>query len=239
MSTVIELAPGVRAGFTGRDGGVSREPYATLNLGGHVGDDPEAVAENRRRAARGFGLDPRDVVWMNQVHGADAVTVTGSGPAGDVDAVVTTVPGLALAVLVADCLPVLVADAEAGVVGAAHSGRPGMAAGVVASLVAEMERHGARPERCAALLGPVVCGRCYEVPEELQEEVARSVPEARCTTDAGTPGVDIRAGVTAQLKRLGVTNVTHDARCTRESTDLFSYRRDATTGRFAGYIWKA
>ncbi|KUP97939.1 peptidoglycan editing factor PgeF [Thermobifida cellulosilytica] len=238
MGAVVELAPGVRAGFTGRAGGVSREPYATLNLGDHVGDDPEAVAENRRRAAAGFGLSPDRVVWMNQVHGADAVTVTASGRAGDVDAVVTTEPGLALAVLVADCLPLLVADPEAGVVGAAHSGRPGMVAGVVSSLLAEMERNGARPERCTALLGPVICGRCYEVPRQMQDEVARAVPEARCTTQEGTPGVDIRAGVTAQLKRLGVANVTHDARCTRESPDLFSYRRDSTTGRFAGYIWR-
>src|SRR5690606_39637339 len=85
-------------------------------------------------------------------------------------------------------LPLLVADAEAGVVGAAHSGRPGMAAGVVSALLAEMARHGARPERCAALLGPVICGRCYEVSRSMQDEVARAVPEARCTTGAGTPG---------------------------------------------------
>lgn len=238
MGTVVELAPGIRAGFTGRAGGVSGEPYATMNLGDHVGDDPKAVAENRRRAAHGFGLSPDRVVWMNQVHGAAAVTVTGPGQAGKVDAVVTTETNLALAVLVADCLPLLVADAEAGVIGAAHAGRPGMASGVVSALLAEMARHGARPDQCAALLGPAICGRCYEVPRELQDMVARTVPEARCTTAEGTPGLDIRAGVTAQLKNLGVTNITHDGRCTRESTDLFSYRRDSTTGRFAGYVWR-
>jgi len=236
--TVVELAPGIHAGFTGRAGGVSGEPYATLNLGDHVGDDPAAVAENRKRAALGFGISPDRVVWMNQVHGATAVTVTGSGQAGDVDAVVTPEAGLALAVLVADCLPLLVADAAAGVIGAAHAGRPGMAAGVVPALVAEMARHGARPERCVALLGPAICGRCYEVPRDLQDRVARTVPEARCTTAEGTPGLDIRAGVTAQLTNLGVTNITHDSRCTRESADLFSYRRDVTTGRFAGYVWR-
>ncbi|TDQ52605.1 peptidoglycan editing factor PgeF [Actinorugispora endophytica] len=238
MSTVIELAPGVRAGFTQRGGGVSRDPYTSLNLGGHVGDDAEAVAENRERAARGFGLDPRRVAWMNQVHGSDVAVVADGGHAGDADAVVTTEAGLALAVLVADCLPLLVADPEAGVVGAAHSGRPGTAANIASALVGEMTRHGADPARCTALLGPVICGRCYEVPAELREEVARSAPEAWCDTAEGTPGVDIRAAVAAQLERAGVGAVRHDARCTRESAELFSYRRDSATGRFAGYVWR-
>src|SRR5690606_7337533 len=103
---------------------------------------------------------------------------------------------------------------------------------------AEMPPHGARPERCAALLGPVICGRCYEVSRAMPAAVARAGPAAPCTTGPSTPGVDIRAASTAQLKHLGGANITHDARCTRESPDLFSYRRESTTGRFAGYVWR-
>ncbi|WP_285756841.1 peptidoglycan editing factor PgeF [Nocardiopsis ansamitocini] len=238
MTTTIELVPGVHAGFTRRHGsGSSEAPYDSLNLGTHVGDDREAVAANRVEAARGFGLDPARVVWMDQVHGVEVAVARGPGAVGSVDAVVTVETGLALAVLVADCLPVLVADPGTGVIGAAHSGRPGTVGNVAAQLLAAMAGLGADPARCTALLGPSICGGHYEVPAELKEEVVRAVPEAGCTTFAGTPGVDIRAGVAAQLTRLGVT-VRHDRRCTLEDPALFSYRRDGRTGRFAGYVWR-
>jgi YfiH family protein len=234
---------------------VSAAPYDGLNLGGAVGDDPEAVRTNRQLAAKSLGLDPAAVVWMNQVHGNDVAVVTapwGDGQAPGVDAVVTTRPGLALAVLTADCVPVLLADPVAGVVGAAHAGRPGLVAGVVPAAVEAMTRLGARPERITALTGPAVCGRCYEVPEAMREQVAAVVPEAWATTSWGTPAVDIVAGLRAQLAGVGVAAVgsagvgAAEAAgsgvcalevCTLESADHFSYRRERATGRLAGYVW--
>ncbi|MEU8344123.1 conserved hypothetical protein [Actinomadura meyerae] len=237
MITPVALGDGVGAGFTGRAGGVSTPPYDSLNLGGAVGDDPAAVRGNRRRAAEALGVDPGRTVYMRQVHGADVAFVTSPETPGPVDAVVTTVPGLALAVLVADCAPVLLADPVAGVVGAAHSGRPGTAAGVVPALVKAMCERGADPARMAAAIGPAACGRCYEVPAAMRDEVAAVVPEAHCVTAKGTPGLDIRAGIAAQLASAGVAEVAADPRCTIEDAGLYSYRRDGRTGRFAGFVW--
>ena len=236
----VSLGEGVGAAFTARTGGRSAAPFDTLNLGGAVGDDPAAVRDNRRRVAAALGVDPARTVWMRQVHGAEAVFVTGpftGDPVPGVDAIVTTVRGLALAVLVADCAPVLLADPVAGVVGAAHSGRPGTAAGVVPALVARMREHGADPARMAAAIGPAACGGCYEVPAAMRDEVAARVPEAYATTTAGTPGLDIRAGIVGQLKAAGLADIRVDPRCTLESPELFSYRRDGRTGRFAGFVW--
>ncbi|GLX01611.1 peptidoglycan editing factor PgeF [Microtetraspora sp. NBRC 16547] len=227
----------VRMAFTDRHGGVSAEPYGTRNLGGAVGDAPAAVAENRAATAAEFGLD--HVVFMRQVHGADVAYVT--APFGDdppaLDAVLTDRPGLGIAVLVADCAPVLVADPVAGIVGGAHSGRPGTEAGVVSALVEAMAARGAEPARMVAAIGPAACGLCYEVPADLRERVAARVPETWSTTRWGTPALDIRAGIAAQLTRSGVADVRHDDRCTIETPDLYSYRRDRRTGRFAGYVW--
>ncbi|MEU6977206.1 MULTISPECIES: peptidoglycan editing factor PgeF [unclassified Streptomyces] len=231
---------GAHFAFTDRWGGVSAVPYEELNLGGAVGDDPAAVLANRGRAATGLGLDPARVVWMNQVHGADVAVVDGpwgTDPVPSVDALVTDRPGLALAVLTADCVPVLLADPVAGVVAAAHAGRPGMVAGVVPAAVARMTELGARPERIVARTGPAVCGRCYEVPEAMRAEVAAVEPAAHAETSWGTPAVDVTAGVLDQLARLGVTDVAASGVCTLESRDHYSYRRDRTTGRLAGYVW--
>ncbi|MDX2709157.1 peptidoglycan editing factor PgeF [Streptomyces sp. PA03-6a] len=231
---------GAHFAFTDRWGGVSAAPYDSLNLGGAVGDDPAAVLSNRDLAARGLGLDPARVVWMNQVHGNDVAVVAapwGDGRVPEVDAVVTTRPGLALAVLTADCVPVLMADAHAGVVAAAHAGRPGLLAGVVPAAVEAMVGLGARAERITAMTGPSVCGACYEVPEAMRDEVAAAVPEARATTSWGTPSLDIATGVHAQLARLGVPVGEKSHICTMESGDHFSYRRERTTGRLAGYVW--
>lgn len=237
MIVTVALGVGVGAAFTGRAGGVSTAPYDSLNLGGAVGDDPASVQDNRRRAAAEIGVDPARTVWMRQVHGTAVAFVTAPGLPDPVDAVVTTLPGLALAVLVADCAPVLLADPVAGIVGAAHSGRPGTAAGVVPALVKSMCERGADPARMTAVLGPAVCGRCYEVPEAMRDEVAAAVPAAYATTSKGTPGLDLRAGVVEQLAAGGVTAVRVDPRCTIEDPGLFSYRRDGRTGRFAGYVW--
>src|SRR5690606_10514413 len=143
------------------------------------------------------------------------------------DAVVTTTPGLVLAVRVADCTPVLLADAGAGVLGAAHAGRPGLAVGVVPAVVARMAELGADPARVVAVVGPAVCGRCYEVPAEMREQVvaAAGVPEAWAETRWGTPAVDVPGGVVAQLKAAGVADVRRVATCTMESEDHYSYRR--------------
>jgi purine-nucleoside/S-methyl-5'-thioadenosine phosphorylase / adenosine deaminase len=235
----IRLAERVSAAFTDRAGGVSAPPYDSRNLGGGAGDDPAAVRRNRDQTAAELGVDPARVVFMRQVHGADVRYVT--QPFHDVspalDAVFTDEPGLALAVLVADCAPVLVADPIAAMVGAAHSGRAGTVVGVVPALVRAMAEHGAQPGRMVALIGPSACGRCYEVPAELRQEVASALPETWSTTRQGTPALDLRAGIAAQLTAAGVRDVRHDARCTIETPDLYSYRRDKRTGRFAGYVW--
>ncbi|MEV4229675.1 peptidoglycan editing factor PgeF [Streptomyces bobili] len=233
-------ASGAHFAFTDRWGGVSAAPYEELNLGGAVGDDPGAVRTNRESAARSLGLEAGRVVWMNQVHGADVAVVDGpwgEHPVPEADAVVTTQRGLALAVLTADCTPVLLADPVAGVVGAAHAGRPGMVAGIVPAAVRAMVGLGAEPSRIVARTGPAVCGRCYEVPETMRAEVAAVEPAAHAETSWGTPAVDVTAGVHAQLDRLGVHDREQSPVCTRESKDHFSYRRDRTTGRLAGYVW--
>lgn len=234
-----ETVSGVHFAFTDRWGGVSAAPYDALNLGGRVGDDAANVRTNRARAAASLGLDPAAVVWMHQVHGRDVALV--DGPFGEdappLDGVVTTRPSLALAVLTADCTPVLLADPVAGVVGAAHAGRPGLVAGVVPALVEAMSARGAVPERIVARTGPAVCGRCYEVPGDMRDQVAAAVPEAYATTSWGTPAVDTAAGVRAQLAAHGVTTLEQSSVCTMESDDHFSYRREKTTGRLASYVW--
>ncbi|WP_405921288.1 peptidoglycan editing factor PgeF [Streptomyces sp. NBC_00122] len=232
---------GAHFAFTDRWGGVSAVPYEELNLGGAVGDDPAAVLANRARAARSLGLEPDLVVWMNQVHGRDVAVVDGPWDAQaripSVDAVVTARRGLALAVLTADCTPVLLADPVAGVAGAAHAGRPGLVAGVVPAAVEAMVALGAEPGRIVARTGPAVCGRCYEVPAEMRDAVSEVVPAARAETSWGTPAVDVVAGVHAQLAEAGVTGSLRSTVCTLESRDHFSYRRDRATGRLAGYVW--
>jgi YfiH family protein len=233
-------ANGAHFAFTDRWGGVSAVPYDSLNLGGAVGDAPAAVTANRALAAKSLDRDPARVVWMRQVHGREVAVVDapwGDGPVPEVDALVTTRPELTLAVLTADCVPVLLADPVAGVAAAAHSGRPGLLAGVVPAAVETMITLGAEPGRIHAMTGPSVCGRCYEVPAAMRDEVAAAVPEAYAETSWGTPALDIGAGVRAQLAHAGVHAVTDLAVCTLESTDHFSYRRERTTGRLAGYVW--
>ncbi|MFD6326409.1 peptidoglycan editing factor PgeF [Streptomyces sp. NPDC058442] len=235
-----ESVRGAHFAFTDRWGGVSAAPYAELNLGGAVGDDPGAVRVNRELAAKSLGLDPARVVWMNQVHGADTEVVDapwGDRPVPGADAVVTARRGLALAVLTADCVPVLLADPVAGVAAAVHAGRPGLVAGVVPAAVRAMTGLGADPARIVARTGPAVCGRCYEVPEAMRADVAAVEPAAHAETSWGTPAVDVDRGVHAQLERLGVRDRERSQVCTRESDDHFSYRRDRSTGRLAGYVW--
>ncbi|MGZ4656478.1 MAG: peptidoglycan editing factor PgeF [Blastococcus sp.] len=224
---------------TDRRGGASAAPYDTFNLGVHVGDDAAAVAANRARGARELRVPEDRLVWMTQVHGTGVAVVDGpqQGPVPDVDALVTATPGLVLCVLVADCVPVLLADPVAGVVAAVHAGREGVRQGVVPAALAAMTRLGARPGNVTALLGPAVCGACYEVPAAMQAEVARAVPDAAVRTRRGTPGLDLRAGLDARLRAAGVAEVVHDPRCTVEDPRLFSHRREGVTGRQAGLVW--
>jgi len=226
---------GIGRAFTDRSGGVSEPPYAGLNLGGHVGDSSDAVRENRARVAAEIGVDTERLVFMDQCHGSDVAVVTErpSGPL-PVDGVVTAEADLALAVLVADCTPVLLSDVRAGVVGAVHAGRPGMTKGVVAQAISAMRDLGAT--QVAAVVGPSVCGRCYEVPAEMRDAAAAVTTEASAASWTGTPAIDVAAGVVAQLRTAGVEDLTWVPGCAREDTSLFSYRRDGTTGRFAGVI---
>lgn len=227
----------VRRVTTTRAGGVSTPPFATFNLGDHVGDDPVAVAANRSRLAAAVGLGDR-VVWMNQTHSADVAVVDRGGQTVDAtDGLVTTTPRLALAVVTADCVPVLMADASAGVVAAVHAGRVGAGSGIVARAVEAMTAVGAHVQDISVLLGPAVSGYNYEVPEAMAVEVERVLPGSRTTTRRGTPGLDLRAGIATQLRALGVRAVDVDPRCTVEDPTLFSHRRDAPTGRLASLIW--
>jgi YfiH family protein len=229
----------IRRVTTTRAGGVSAPPFDTFNLGDHVGDDPAAVAANRARLAAAIGLGADRLIWMNQVHGDRVEVVDGPRDTAvdNTDALVTAEPRLALAVLTADCVPVLLADARAGVVAAVHAGRVGAAAGVVARALEAMLAVGAQVQDISALLGPAVSGRNYEVPAGMADEVEAALPGSRTTTSAGTPGLDLRAGIACQLQGLGVTAIDVDPRCTVDDTSLFSHRRDAPTGRMASVVW--
>ena len=237
-----DLGPGVRAGFTGRSGGVSTGPYRGLNLGGRVGDDPAAVARNRERLQAWAGVPVR---FVRQVHGTGVVVVDldagqdedeDGEPEIEADAVVVPGSGQAAGVLVADCLPVLLADPAAGVVAAAHAGRRGLVAGVLRSVVGAMSGAGARPERIRAVIGPAAGPCCYEVPEAMRAEVSAELPAAWSSTTWGTPSLDLRAGAVQALEGLGVTGVLLAGGCTIEDGTRYSYRRSATTGRFAGVV---
>lgn len=234
----------VELAFTDRHGGVSAAPFDSLNLGWSGGDEPLAMAQNHDLLmadfAPGEGVDR--LAEVGQVHGNDVVLVGPEGPRHDVhghlhavaDGLVTTEPGVTLGVRAADCVPLLLADADAGVIGACHCGRPGVVAGIVPATVSAMRELGATS--ITAWIGPHVCGRCYEVPEEMREDVAAVEPATRATTSWGTPSVDVGAGVRAQLARAGVA-VVDVSRCTMESPDLFSYRREGPrSGRQAGLV---
>ena len=229
----------IRRVTTTRAGGVSAPPFDTFNLGDHIGDDPDAVAANRARLAKGIGLPAKRLVWMNQVHGdrIEVVDKPHEAAFDDTDGLVTATARLALVVVTADCVPVLMADARAGVAAAVHAGRVGAQRGVVARAVEAMLSLGARPGDISVLLGPAVSGANYEVPAAMADEVEAALPGSRTTTSAGTPGLDLRAGIACQLRDLGVTSIDVDPRCTVADPTLFSHRRSAPTGRLASLVW--
>ncbi len=222
--------------FTTRAGGVSLPPWDSLNLAVHVDDAFAKVQANRDLVVERLGID--GLAFGKQVHGSGVKVVRGlskktSRGLDDTDALVTSVPGIGLAMMGADCLPVLLA--ADGVVGAAHVGRPGLAKGVLREVVRVMRDEGAG--EITAVIGPGICGLCYEVPPSMAGEVEKAVPGSRGTTRQGTTSVDLTRGATSQLEAEGIT-VTTVGGCTLEQPDLFfSYRRDGQTGRHAGIVW--
>lgn len=225
----------VELGFTGQSAGGSAGPYGGFNLGGNVGDDRSCVESNRAAVAAELGLPSPRLLFMNQVHGDQVAVVREpwSGPAPQVDALVSDRVGLGLGVLVADCVPVLLHDAQAQVVGAVHAGRPGLLVGVVPRALEAMRSLGATA--ISAAVGPSVCGRCYEVPSDLADRAAAVAPSSRARSWSGTNAIDVAAGVVEQLQD-GDVEITWVTGCTRENDDLYSYRRDHVTGRFAGVV---
>lgn len=221
----------VELAFTDRSGGVSAAPWDELDLA-IEGDDPEeARTENLRRVLADFAPDAA-LADLRQVHGREVVTADGPVERVPGDGLVTTRTDVVLMVRAADCVPVLLSGGT--VVGAAHAGRVGVTAGVVPATVERMRELGATD--VVAWIGPHVCGGCYEVPQEMQEEVGSVEPTTVATTTWGTPSLALGAGVRAQLERLDV-EVVDVSRCTVESPDLYSHRRDGRgAGRHAGLV---
>lgn len=233
------LGPGVRAYVTTRRGGASGGVWAGANLGTRVRDDPAAVASNRAAVARMLGAP---VVWAHQVHATTVAVLPGrEPPAGEpvADALLATAPGLAVAAQAADCVPVLLAGfgptGRVHAVAAVHAGRAGVVAGVVPSALQRLRDLGSTEIR--AVIGPAICGRCYEVPLAMQQQVAAVVPCAVATTAWGTPSLDLPAAVGHQLRHHGAQVIPAGVdQCTRETDWLFSHRRDGVSGRHAAVI---
>lgn len=229
--------PGVVAAFTTRAGGVSEGPFAGLNLGGSTGDDIEAVRENRRRLldALGFGSDA--LATVGQVHGANVATVTAPGHTPEHDGLVTDRRGLLLGVVVADCGAVLLADAEAGVVGACHAGWRGAVGGVPIVTVDAMRKLGAEPSRLRAYVGPCIGPDDFEVGPEVAErfdEVHVLHPPEKTK-----PHVDLAGAIVTQLRKVGVpeAQIEVEACSTSDTSRFYSYRAEGgTTGRMMGVI---
>ncbi|HEU0224239.1 MAG TPA: peptidoglycan editing factor PgeF [Steroidobacteraceae bacterium] len=226
----------VRAAVTTRMGGVSAGRYASLNLATHVGDDPAAVAENRRRLRAALTL-PDEPAWLTQVHGRDVAMLPGPMPAS-ADAAVTFGQGTVCAVLVADCLPVLLAGRRGDRVGIAHAGWRGLAAGVIEATVAALA---AGPGELLAWLGPCIGPQAFEVGPEVRDAfVARDAAAAQDfgSSRAGKFLADLPSLARRRLKACGVSEIHGGGLCTHaDPARFFSYRRDGETGRMAALIW--
>jgi YfiH family protein len=229
--------PGVRAVMTLRTGGVSGGPYASLNLGDHVGDVPEAVAGNRQRLREALAL-PAEPFWLEQVHGTE-VARFGGPDRRRADAAVALEHGQVCAVMVADCLPVLLADRGGTCVAAAHAGWRGLATGVLEAAVAALP---VDPSRMTAWLGPAIGPEAFEVGPEVREAFVAVDPDA---AEAFRPGTgdrwlaDVYHLARQRLARAGVADVHGGGLCTvSEPARFFSYRRDGVTGRMAALIWR-
>jgi len=214
--------------FTTRRNGASLAPFESLNLAQHVGDNRETVARNRELLAKITG----PVQFMNQVHGDEVVEVKTLIDDPTADALITTEPGIALAVMVADCIPLLLSSTT--VVSAVHVGRRGLMNSVAMRAVEAMRALGAG--QIHAQLGASICGRCYEVPQELADEVIAKHPAASSLTNNLTPALDLPRALIADLVTIGVTYEASPI-CTLENDEYFSYRRHNITGRNAGVVW--
>ena len=230
--------PGIVAGTTLRGGGASRGPYATLNLGAHVGDDPEAVRRNRRRFVEACEL-PAEPPWLRQVHGTHVITEN-ADHGQPADAIVGGRPGAICAVLTADCLPVVFASADGGEIAAAHAGWRGLAAGVLEATVAALA---APAEDVLAWLGPAISQPAFEVGGEVREAFVQEDPNAAGyfqENERGRWQADLYALARLRLDRCGVTRVSGGGRCTFSEPDAyFSYRRDGQCGRMATFVYRA
>ena len=193
-----------------------------------MGDSAETVARNRELLSKITG----PIQFMNQVHGDEVVEVKSIGDDPTCDALITRVPGIALAVMVADCIPLLLSSST--VVGAVHVGRRGLMNSVAVKAVDAMRKLGV--DQIHAKLGPSICGRCYEVPQELADEVVAQHPAASSLTNNLTPALDLSRALIADLVASGVTYEASTI-CTLENDEYFSYRRHNITGRNAGVVW--
>lgn len=225
----------VRALITTRHGGISTGPYMSLNLGDHVGDDPAAVAENRRLLRARLPAEP---LWLKQVHGTRCIDAAWAASGAEADAAFTRMPGVVCAVLTADCLPLLLCDDAGTVVAAAHAGWRGLAAGVVETTVATL---GIPGERLLAWLGPAIGPRHFEVGDDVRGAFIALDARAAGAFSARRAGkwhCDIYLLARRRLEDLGVCRIAGADFCTvRDETRFFSYRRDGATGRMASLIW--
>jgi len=229
----LSALPGIRHAFFTRAGGVSEGIYESMNGGLGSEDQPAKVAENRARMAAALGVKPENFLSVYQIHSPNVVVADAPWPTADrprADAIVTRTPGLAIGIGTADCGPVLFADAQARVVGAAHAGWRGAFTGVLEATITEMEKLGAKRERIAAAAGPMISQRNYEVGQDLIDRFLQADKDnARYFADASRPGhamFDLPRYVVDRLKRAGVTQVEDLARCTyADPVQFYSYRR--------------
>jgi YfiH family protein len=212
------------------------------NLALHVGDVPAAVQNRRRTLEAELGMVPGSLRFMNQVHSANVGIASTAQPAPppetEIDALVSPQADVPLAVMVADCLPVVFVGSAAGggqASAVAHAGRQGLLDGVLVNTVSELRAAGVSDIR--AWIGPSICGRCYEVPGQMRAASCEQLPQLYSETSWGTPALDLPAGAAAQLETLDV-ETRRPGGCTLEDSRLFSYRRNPQTGRFAGLVWR-
>jgi polyphenol oxidase len=229
--------PGVHAYATTRRGGVSEPPLHTMNLGGHVDDSPERLAENRRRLRSQLRL-PAEPQWLTQVHGAEVVRAPLAGPA-EADGSWTDQPGVVCAVLTADCLPVLLCEDAGREVAALHAGWRGLAGGILEAGVARLQ---AAPERMMAWLGPAIGPAAFEVGAEVRAAFLAVDPGCGAAFQEAPSGrwlADLYALARLRLRRAGVERIYGGGLCTyRDAERFFSYRRDGRTGRMATLVWR-
>lgn len=231
-SDLFSASGKVRHGFFGRQGGVSTGDFAGLNVSTSTGDDPEAVAQNRKIVADSLGGGP--LIILKQVHSTRVVTIEAGAlpdPATEADALVTRDAGILLGVLTADCAPLLLIDPYAGVIGAAHAGWSGAVNGILANTVAAMEALGARRDRIDLEIGPTIAGENYEVGEEFRAKAIALNPEADhdfFTPESGIPHFDLPGFLVRDAERIGLVSVGDLDRCTYASPSRYFSHRYAT-----------